>query len=235
MRFPSFRIVLAALCAASLGPAIFACATSSETTSSPGTADGGPSRDADPVDVFDGAAQPADGGTTPPPLLPCSKYCDLMQERCEGEHAQYASKEDCLAFCEHIPAGDPSDLKESSPGMYCRQTYAGSPSLASPEKYCAAAGPFGGGICGDRCTAFCEVALSACAPDGGAAPYPSVPKCKTECVGYSYKEAGADGGGEGLDGPMTGDTLNCRLYHLRRAVMDASSCEDLGPDAGGCR
>lgn len=233
MRFPRFRIALAALCAASLGAAIFACSTTTETSSSSGgTADGGLSRDAEAVDVFDGSA-PGDGGVIAPPELSCTKYCALMQSHCTGEHAQYASEEECQAFCEHLPPGDPNE--KDNAGMYCRLAYAGSPSLTAPEKYCAAAGPFGGGICGDRCTAFCQAALSACAPDGGASPYASLPKCKTECIAYTFKEAGADGGGEGLDGPATGDTLNCRLYHLRMAVTDAGACEDLGPDAGDCR
>lgn len=228
------RIVLAALCAASLAGAIFACSVSTETSSLPGTpSDGGLSRDSDPVDVFDGSSS-ADSGTSPIPPISCTKYCEQMQERCTGEHAQYASKDDCLAFCEHVPPGDPNEMKDT-PGMYCRHYYAGSPSLTAPEKYCAAAGPFGGGVCGDRCTAFCQVALSACVPDGGSGPYATVPKCKTACIEYTLVEAGADGGGEGLDGPKNGDTLNCRLYHLRKAVTDASSCEDLGPDAGECR
>jgi hypothetical protein len=238
MRFPASRIVLAALCAASLAAAIFACSTATETSSSSGgTPDGGLSRDADPVDVFDGSTPPSDAGVNPVPPLSCDKYCALVQSHCKGEHAQYASEDDCLAFCEHVPPGDPSEPKGTA-GMYCREWYAGNPSLSDPEKYCAAAGPFGGGICGDRCTAFCQIALSACAPDGGsagAAPYPTLPKCKTECVEYTYREAGVDGGGEGLDGPKSGDTLNCRLYHLRKAVRDAGSCEDLGPDGGDCR
>jgi hypothetical protein len=235
MRFTAFRIVFAALCATSSGGAIFSCTTATDTAGSAGgPVDGGLSRDADPVDVFDGSTLPSDAGTPPPPPLSCAKYCDLVQSHCKGEHAQYASKDECLAFCEHIPPGDPYDMKETA-GMYCRQNYAGSPSLTDPETYCAAAGPFGGGICGDRCTAFCQVAFSACAPDAGAGPYASVPKCKTECVEYVFKEAGVDGGGEGLDGPKTGDTLNCRLYHLRKAVIDAGSCADLGPDAGDCR
>lgn len=235
MRFTSFRIMVAALGAASFGGAIFSCAASSETVTSPGGAvDGGLFRDSPPVDVFDGSNPGADAGIEPPPQVNCAKYCDLVQSHCKGENAQYGSKDDCLAFCEHLPPGDPNEPKET-PGMYCRQVYAGSPSLTDPEQYCAAAGPFGGGICGDRCTAFCQVAFSACAPDGGVRPYATVPKCKTECIEYTFKEAGVDGGGEGLDGPKAGDTLNCRLYHLRNAVRDASSCEDLGPDAGDCR
>lgn len=242
MRFSSFRlafrIVLAALCAASLGAAIFSCSTTTETSSSSsGGSDGGLSRDADPVDVFDGTTGPGDSGVTPLPPLACDKYCALVQSHCKGERAQYASEADCLSFCQHIPPGDPSEPKETA-GMYCRQYYAGNPSLTDPETYCAAAGPFGGGLCGDRCTAFCQVALSACAPgsvDAGAAPYASLPKCKTECLEYTFREAGVDGGGEGLDGPSSGNTLNCRLHQLRKAVTEAGACDDLGPDAGDCR
>ena len=36
-------------------------------------------------------------------------------------------------------------------------------------------------------------------------------------------------------GPKSGDTLNCRLYHLRQVVLGQKGCGDLGADSGACR
>src|SRR5687767_13013442 len=173
----------------------FACGTSAETTTVPsGPSDAGTRRDTDPVDPLDGGSGTSDAGVSPPPPS-CTKYCELVQDHCDGDQAQYATKEDCLAFCEHIPPGDPGEAKKT-PSLACRQVAAGSPAKAQPEAYCASAGPFGGGICGDRCTAFCQVVLSACSPDAGFAPYESIPDCKTACIEFTFRDAGADGGGE---------------------------------------
>lgn len=234
MRFSSFRLGWALAIGASIAGAGVACGSTTTDSASPaGLADAGKAgRDGGTVDPLEGGGDSDAGTNLPPPS--CAKYCDLVQKHCTGEHAQYASDEDCLAFCAHVPPGDPWESKKA-PSLACRQYYAGNPALTDPAAYCAAAGPFGAGLCGDRCTAFCEVTLSACGPDSGAAPFPSLADCKTACANFSFRDAGTDGGGEGLDGPESGDTLNCRLFHLREAVVDREACASLGADAGACR
>jgi hypothetical protein len=177
-----------------------------------------------------------DAGAPEGPEPSCAKYCDLVMESCTGEHAQYASRDECLGLCARLPAGDAGD--DESNTVSCRQFYAGSPARTNAGDYCLAAGPFGGGVCGDRCTAFCGLSLSVCSPDAGAAaaaPYGSYPDCASACAGYPYQDGGADGGGEPPDGPATGDTLNCRLFHVRAAVKDGSGCANVAADSGACR
>lgn len=191
-------------------------------------------RDATPVDPKE-AGPAVDAGMRPPPS--CAKYCALVMANCKDESAQYASTDDCLAFCEHLPLEQPAreaDEKEA-PSVACRQYWADGPALTSPQKYCLAAGPFGGNVCGDRCTAFCGVLLSTCSPDGGVVAYESQPDCATACAGFTYKDDVADGGGEAPSGPQQGDTLNCRLYWLREATKDPQKCAVLGPQNDGCR
>ncbi len=94
------------------------------------------------------------------------------------------------------------------------------------------------GLCGDRCTAFCQLAVATCTPSGTSAPYASYPDCATSCAGYAYKDGGVDGGGEAPSGPTSGDTLNCRLYQLREVVRDGTTmqgCADIGADSGACK
>jgi hypothetical protein len=156
---------------------------------------------------------------------------------CTKANAQYASKEECLALCEHLPLTRPASegAAKDAPSVACRQYWADSPARTNPDTYCLAAGPLGGNACGDRCTAFCSIVLSACSPDGGVVAYESQPECATACVGFSYRDAGTDGGGESPDGPTTGDTLNCRLYWLREAAMTPDKCSLLAPQSDACR
>ncbi len=190
-------------------------------------------RDAAPVDPTEPGPQ-LDAGIGPPPS--CEKYCDLVMMNCTGDSAQYASTDECLAFCKHLPLELPTreaDEKEAA-SVACRQYWADGPARTSPETYCLAAGPFGGNACGNRCTAFCSVVLSACSPDSGVVAYASQPECASACTGFSYRDAGTDGGGEGPGGPEAGDSLNCRLYWLRAATMDPAKCVALAPHSDVC-
>jgi hypothetical protein len=181
--------------------------------------------------------EPPEGGSPDSSSLgpepECTAYCDSVLDSCKGSQAQYGSRDECLAFCAALPPGKVGESQGDS--IACRQFYAGSPARTDSLRFCGAAGPFGGGgVCGDRCPIFCELTLSACPPEGGAAPYPSYSDCQTACVGFAYKDGSVDGGGEPTSGPSSGNTLNCRLYYVREAVMSGTSCHNLGVDSIAC-
>jgi len=211
------------------------CSDSDVQTASTSSDAGVVRRDAAPVEPTEPSPQ-LDAGTGPVPS--CRKYCELVMANCTGESAQYESTQQCLAFCAHLPLEQPTreaDEKEAA-SVACRQYWADGPARTRPETYCLAAGPFGGNACGNRCTAFCSVALSACSPDaGGSVPYQTQPECATACAGFTYRDASTDGGGEGPDGPVDGDSLNCRLYWLRAATMDPEKCAAIAPDSEVCK
>jgi hypothetical protein len=183
----------------------------------------------------------ADAALPPGPSPSCQAYCTAVMADCTGASAQYQSFAECTAICAALPPGDAGDTK--APSVACRQYYAGSPAMTDPSKYCPAAGAWGGGVCGDdRCIAFCTTVLAYCSPDaGGDAPFASYGDCASACATFQYKDGGveaavADGGNEGLYGPGQGDTLNCRLFHLRETVhAGGAGCSDLRPDAGPCQ
>ncbi len=180
---------------------------------------------------------PADGGTAVvPPRGPdpdCASYCDAVLANCEGDQAQYASRNECLAMCARLPRGEAGESDGNS--VACRQAYAASPARTDSARYCGAAGPFGASTCGDPCPVFCGLTLSACAPDGGAAPYPSYAECQTTCLDLLYVDGGVDGGGQTPTGPASGNTLDCRLFHLRQVITSGVGCADLGADSEACR
>lgn len=224
-------LFLAVSLAATAGLLVVAACSSTSATRDASPDEGGIRKDGGPVLPPEGGAYDAAAPAMPEPA--CGTYCDLVMESCKDDHAQYASKDECLEICKRLPPGDAGDMESNS--VACRQYYAGSPARTSAPNYCAAAGPFGGGVCGDRCPIFCDLSLTACAPDAGNAPFAGYPECQTACSDFAYREAGVDGGGEPPDGPESGDTLNCRLYHLRAAIHDGSGCTNLGADSGACR
>ncbi len=207
------------------------CSSTEATDSSFVAEDSGPRKDGGLVGPADGGSY--DSGTPLGPEPSCSVYCDLVMDSCADASAQYTSRGECLEFCTRLPAGDAGDIESNT--VACRQYYAGSPARTNAGGYCLAAGPFGGGVCGDRCTAFCGLTVGVCTPEAGAAPYESYADCQTACAGYTYKDGGDDAGGEPPSGPESGDTLNCRLFRLRGAVHDGEGCADLGTDSGACR
>lgn len=228
-RFFAFAVYFAGATALAAA-AVVACGSSDEnlaenvTSSDAGT---NIKRDSAPVDPVE-SGTPLDAGLAPP--ADCTIYCDLVTQNCTGANAQYTSKEECLQFCSYLPltaktrTGAGPDEK-GAPSVACRQYFAGGPATTNPGSECLKAGPFGGNACGDRCTAFCDVVLSACSPDAGDnAPYADRGECVNACAGFSYRDAGSDGGGEGPNGPEHGDSLNCRLWQLRKAVMNPTSC-----------
>jgi hypothetical protein len=208
-----------------------ACSTTETADPVSSTVDSGTRKDGGLVGLADGGTY--DSGKAAGPEPSCTTYCDLVTATCVGDQAQYASRAECLEVCARLPPGDPGDIESNT--VACRQYYAGSPARTNAGSYCLAAGPFGGGVCGDRCIAFCGLALGACSADAGTPPYDSYPDCQTACAGYAYKDGGADGGGEPPTGPATGDTLNCRLFHVRAAVHDGTGCGNLAADSGACR
>jgi len=231
MRRSLFFLVVPAATAVAVGVLLISACSNTATDSHAANDDAGIRREAGLVQPLEAGAY--DGVTPEIPAPSCVKYCDLVMETCKDEHAQYASSSECLEFCSRLPSGDAGNLESNS--LACRQYYADSPARTNAGNYCLAAGPFGGGICGDRCTAFCALTLGACSPTSPGAPFGSYPDCQTACAAFPYKDGGLDGGGETPDGPATGDTLNCRLFHVRSAIHDGTGCSNVGADSGACR
>jgi hypothetical protein len=236
-RFFAFAVCFSCTTAVAAG-AVVACGSSDNLEGNVTSSDAGTNikRDSAPVEPVE-SGSPLDAALAPQPR--CDKYCELVTANCTGANAQYASVEECAKFCEKLPltaktrTGAGPDEKDA-PSVACRQYWADSPSKTSPGEFCLAAGPFGGNTCGDRCTAFCDVVLSACSPDAGNAPYADRGDCASACASFAYRDAGTDGGGEGPTGPNTGDSLNCRLWQLRAAVMHPEKCPYLQPQSTAC-
>jgi hypothetical protein len=156
----------------------------------------------------------------------CETYCETVQANCLGIHAQYLSKEQCLHMCADTPLGLESDTSGDTVG--CRLYHARVVELMhDPVNHCKHAGPSGGGVCGERCEALCDRAMKLCTTDRqNPQPYTDVDDCLEKCSGG---DAGVDFGypvDEKVELSGAGDTVNCRIYHLRNAYEQPT-----GPDS----
>lgn len=128
-----------------------------------------------------------------------------------------------MADCENHPHTI-LDGAHSGDTFECRAYHVGVATLSDEmaDAHCSHTGKDGGGVCvkTDACKTFCETfRLVACPLDVEHAPeYETQAKCEATCNGYTQT---------GLVGAMSGDTYQCREYHLSIAfAMGADLTEN---------
>jgi hypothetical protein len=204
-RVARFEIVLALASGvlAALG-GFTACSSSSsggETTS-----DAGASGDSAADAASDGSTSVDGGSDTGQQQLPvtCENYCNVISTACTGTNAEYLTTATCLAMCANMTLGTQGDMTGDT--VACRQSFA-EIAAANPGTNCPSAGPTGGDVCGpNRCVSWCELDRDLC----GTIAYPDEATCESACEAFPYND-----NGETVE--LTGDTLNCRIYHIEAA------------------
>jgi hypothetical protein len=148
------------------------------------------------------------GGTAPT----CAGYCAKIQMNCTagdgGNNVQYAATADCTNQCMTAAAwtaGTTSDTSGNTLG--CRFYHAGA-AAADPVLHCPHAGPTGGGVCGSYCDNYCQLMAKNCT--GAHAVY-NATDCMTKCATIPTTGKAND---------TTGNTIQCRIYHLSAAAAD---------------
>lgn len=148
------------------------------------------------------------GDTGDPKVGECQDYCELVLRNCMGPLSQYGDVSACQASCEAMELGDPD--RPTGNTIACR-TFAAAAAELDPEGagVCPGAGPGGYGTCGSPCESFCALAGEICT--GDLAAYASDAECMSACAGF------ASAGIPFAFSIQTGDTFECRLYHLTAA------------------
>jgi hypothetical protein len=165
-------------------------------------------------------ASSSDAGSDGAIAQTCAFYCATIAQNCTGLNQEYTDKETCLAMCVNFDPGFATDTTQDSLG--CRISHVVA-AASDPDVNCRAAGPTGGGTCGaDPCEAFCELDTALCGSMANP-PYTSAVACETACdmgadAGYAYL-TGGDAGDISFE---SGNTLNCRIYHLEAAYEPAN-------------
>jgi len=169
--------------------------------------------------------------------LDCDSYCAVMAANCQAsalqDDTEYLSTGVCKQMCalfESIatPGGvvDPNAEPAHADTLNCRVWHANA-APHSPHTHCPHSGPLGGDLCDDtqvggHCKAFCTLNVALCA--GDAAAYANFDDCLNACLpdaggylGFPYQVAPTDR--EVRDLQTGGNTLNCRMYHLKNYLF----------------
>ena len=168
------------------------------------------------------------GGAGGAPL--CERYCDAVMTACDPEDPdaarlpQYGDMAQCLAVCGRLDPGRPGDRNVNT--VECRVHQA---ELARYEVLdaCPKAGPEGRGACGGSCESYCALMMAVCTAEsvtgfGGEFYFDTFDQCLEQCGDVP------DGGPfwQSVDDFYLGNTLQCRLFHLSVAALDAfEHCE----------
>jgi hypothetical protein len=141
---------------------------------------------------------------------PCDQYCTTIMRNCTGQNLEYLDIGVCEAMCKHLEPGTATD--ETQDTLACRNYHANA-AAGDPDFHCRHAGPLGGLVCGtDLCAPFCLLDFDLCQEltpyDGGELG------CETACTAAAFPYLTIDAGD--IQFP-TGNTFNCRLYHLESA------------------
>ena len=184
-----------------------------------------------------GCAQVA--GIDQPPTNPnssgvsalCGTYCDTVMGACPDPFYVYASREMCLGVCNKLElagkTGSPSD--QSGDTIYCRLYYAQQAAGTGEKVTCPQAGPGGSGICGSNCEAYCILMQQTC-PTEFKDPNifnDNLSNCITLCGGIPTADAGFNAD------QISGNTINCRLYHVSAANATPDAPTTHCPHAAG--
>lgn len=154
----------------------------------------------------------APGVDAPPPESLCEEYCRVLGESCVAANEQYASAAACLSVCAELEPGAPGAAQGNS--VHCRLSRAElAASTGEPGNYCSSAGPGGGGTCGDDCEGFCSVMSAKCDQMGSF----------DQCLGECREVPDLSGPPDNLrynTSLQSGDSLQCRLFHVTAASLD---------------
>lgn len=164
-----------------------------------------------------------DPGATATPLT-CDSYCTEILKSCGGDNRQYRSRDECLTTCKLLDLGTERDGDVNS--ISCRLRKATSAKTLSD---CVAAGPFGGGVCGQRCDAFCQMIGANCLTVSSPPFQGSQATCNEICPTFKFDPT--EGEGPNQSAFSGKDTINCRSHHLILSLAGPADRETHCPHA----
>lgn len=155
---------------------------------------------------------------TPDFSAACTTYCSTVATNCTAANLQYTPLiGPCQDYCVRALSNNPeiwsagAAAATSGNSLACRTTHAGL-AATDPVVHCPHAGTSGGNTCGDWCENYCDLALSACT--GSNQLYATKAACLTACA---LIPSG------GVANATSGNTLQCRIYHLAVASTPANA------------
>jgi hypothetical protein len=194
-------------------------------------------------------------GVTLADPLTCGNYCSVIGQNCQGEFQEYlpgieGGADPCEVICQIYLFGlstnsypyYSSDEPAVENSLGCRLWHAhaaGIPDTGGPAAHCRHAGPLGSTQCGGPIVPFCELVRTYCTDDNSIFVYDGGENgCEATLDGVLAANPGfyQDQDSGDISDPQnmqiqTGNTLNCRLWHLETGIqqdMPVTHCPHAG-------
>ncbi len=167
-----------------------------------------------------GAGGAGAGGSAPTATAAeCMPYCQMALANCAGMLQLYPDLDSCMKTCAGFPSGA-ADGITAGDSVQCR-TYHIGVAAQDPMLHCNHATDSGGGVCGVPCEVYCDRIAKRC-----PATAPAGAGCMDACNRYPAN---------GQFGAQSGNTVQCRLYHvgLPAATGPPTHCPHTGTSGGG--
>ena len=172
-------------------------------------------------DDSESTGDPDDGA--PPPEDQCPQYCQIIDDHCQAEIAQYSGQAICEAVCALMDPGEADDVLGNTVG--CR-THHALLAAESADPHCRHAGPTGDSTCGAECESFCSLALATC--PGELSPFIDADDCIDQCEAWDPEPLY-------FAGVEDSDTYACRMHHLTLASLQPEvHCSHVATESPVC-
>jgi hypothetical protein len=157
----------------------------------------------------------------PPAAVTAAEMCTAVANACSAANAQWPGA-DAAAMNTACTADATTRYKwtagardaQSGNTLACRLWHAGQ-AATNAAVHCPHAGPTGGGVCGSYCDNYCDLNVANC----GAAPnqnFADRATCMTACTGAAFATTG-------VVNATSGNTIQCRIWHLGQAATNAAT------------
>jgi hypothetical protein len=165
--------------------------------------------------------------------LACKSYCNTVQAACVESNLQYATEKSCLDICVELmrtEAEVEAAGETSFDTIECRQKAARAVLDVGGEvqNLCQSAGMWGNDECGAPCEVYCGMMSRGCSEQ-----FAAFSDCNAECTDVPKPATILFG----ADAP-TGNTLQCRINHIRLATTTqnpGTHCPHAAGAAGPCQ
>jgi hypothetical protein len=183
--------------------------------------------------IEDAELDPLLGGTGgDDPTTLCDDYCSATATNCTGDFLQYTSDTVCRGVCDELPEGDLDSPVGNT--VACRLNNANEAAQIGPDTECSAAGPGSDGECGDNCDSFCLLLQGLCIDVFNATYQGNIANCRSDCEANIVDLFEQNNTTFSSLLSTEGNDLQCRLYHVTQAVLDADTHCQHANGAGPC-
>jgi hypothetical protein len=149
----------------------------------------------------------------------CDSFCEQSQRICSGSLGQYTNMIQCVRSCLALPNVTEAPYPSSGDSLQCRfhhlQEAATSDAMA--QEHCAYTGLYDdSGVCGSVAESMCDLSLTAC-NSTSMVQYSSRDQCISATTAFPRDSIGT------LAVPVvSGNSLECRLYHAQLAIQSTA-------------